>query len=142
MARKGERESDSGAEPKQPESEGNVTDETRWHHARVRAGEVVEGVSHELMNSIDLKQRVERNPYGVLATGVGIGFVLGGGLFTRFTGRIFATVARMALLAAMPVVQKQLWAAALDQLDNAENVNHHDEGNGLDEDDTASPNAT
>ncbi|HEY0712268.1 MAG TPA: hypothetical protein VGF45_06325 [Polyangia bacterium] len=121
------------------------TGEGGWQQARVRATEVAQELSDELMASIDLKGRAERNPYGVLAAGVGIGFVLGGGLFSRFTGRIVGTGVRMALLAAMPVVQKQLWAAALGRLDEAQDVSASDEDDDSGAEpgtETASPEAT
>ena len=92
------------------------------NQARVRANEVFQEVSHELMASIDLRGRIERNPYGVVATVVGIGFVLGGGLFSRFTGRLVGAAIRMGLVAALPTVQKQMWTLAMGDGSNAEEV--------------------
>ena len=34
---------------------------------------------------LDIEGRLQRNPYGMVAGAVAVGFVLGGGLFTRLT---------------------------------------------------------
>ena len=57
---------------------------------------------------IDIEGRVERNPYGMLAGALGAGFILGGGLFTRLTGRISGAVLRLGVMAALPSLEKQL----------------------------------
>jgi hypothetical protein len=56
---------------------------------------------------IDVDGRVERNPYGMMAGAVGAGFVLGGGLFTRLTGRITGAVLRVGVMAALPRLEKE-----------------------------------
>ncbi|WP_375760413.1 hypothetical protein [Corallococcus exercitus] len=63
----------------------------------------------DLGQSLDLKGRVERNPYGTLAIAVGVGYVLGGGLFTPLTGRILKLGVR---LAALPFVKDELLGMA------------------------------
>jgi hypothetical protein len=35
-----------------------------------------------------IDQRLRRNPYGTVAAALGIGYLLGGGLFSRLTARI------------------------------------------------------
>ncbi|HEY0710422.1 MAG TPA: hypothetical protein VGG33_26695 [Polyangia bacterium] len=130
-------ETSSGSAAESSSEARETGGESGWAEARVRATEVVEEISQELMNSIDLRGRVDRNPYGVMATAVGIGFVLGGGLFSRFTGRIVAMGVRMGLMAALPAVQKQLWAAALGQLDQPEDVTNRRVDRGDDEGDEA-----
>ena len=40
------------------------------------------GAVTDLSDTLDLKGRVERNPYGMVAAALGVGYVLGGGLFT------------------------------------------------------------
>ncbi|NBD10730.1 MULTISPECIES: hypothetical protein [Corallococcus] len=63
----------------------------------------------DLGQTLDLKGRVERNPYGTLAIAVGVGYVLGGGLFTPLTARILKLGVR---LAALPFVKDELMGMA------------------------------
>jgi hypothetical protein len=67
------------------------------------------GAVADLGQALDLKGRVERNPYGTLAIAVGVGYVLGGGLFTPLTGRILKLGVR---LAALPFVKDELLGMA------------------------------
>jgi hypothetical protein len=64
-----------------------------------------------LSRTLDIKGRLQRNPYGMLAGALGIGFVLGGGLFTRLSGRVLGGCLRVGLMAAMPIIAKQLTQA-------------------------------
>lgn len=67
-----------------------------------------------LMDAVDIGGRVQRNPYGMVATAIGIGYLLGGGLFTPTTGRLV----RMGLkLAAFPLVRSELMTLAESALD-------------------------
>ena len=67
-----------------------------------------------LMEAIDLGGRVQRNPYGMVAAALGIGYLLGGGLFSRTTGRVF----RMGVkLAAIPLVRDELLGFAESAID-------------------------
>jgi hypothetical protein len=59
--------------------------------------------------SLDIKGRVKRNPYGMVAGALGLGFVLGGGLFTRISATILGAGLRVGLLAALPVLEKKLF---------------------------------
>jgi hypothetical protein len=52
--------------------------------------------------TLDIEGRLQRNPYGMMAGALAVGFVLGGGLFTRLTGAIAGAGLRMALMAALP----------------------------------------
>lgn len=52
-----------------------------------------------------------RNPYGLVAGALGVGFVLGGGLFTPFTASIISAALRMGVIAALPVLQGELVGA-------------------------------
>lgn len=63
------------------------------------------GAVTDLNASLDLKGRVERNPYLMVAAAFGVGYVLGGGLFTRTTGRVLRLGMR---LAALPLVKDEL----------------------------------
>jgi hypothetical protein len=61
-----------------------------------------------LRQTLDIEGRLKRNPYGMVAGALGIGFVLGGGLFTRLSAKIFGTGVRVALMAALPILEKQI----------------------------------
>ena len=65
-------------------------------------------VGRLLRQTLDIEGRLERNPYGMVAGALGIGFVLGGGLFTRLSARIFGVGLRVALMAALPVLERQI----------------------------------
>lgn len=72
-----------------------------WSNAR--------GAVSDLNQTLDLKGRVERNPYGMMAAALGVGYVLGGGLFTPLTGRILKLGVRLAML---PFVKDELLGMA------------------------------
>lgn len=58
---------------------------------------------------LDIQNRIEQHPYRTLAAALGIGYVLGGGLFTRLTGRIVGTGFRLGVrLAALPILKDQV----------------------------------
>ncbi|WP_257455927.1 hypothetical protein [Archangium lipolyticum] len=67
------------------------------------------GAVTDLRDTMDLKGRVDRNPYLMLAAAFGVGYVLGGGLFTRTTGRVIRLGMR---LAALPLVKDELLGMA------------------------------
>lgn len=60
---------------------------------------------HDVVEYVDLKGRVERHPYGMLAAAAGVGYVLGGGLLTPLTGRLLKLGMR---LAALPFMKGEL----------------------------------
>jgi hypothetical protein len=65
-------------------------------------------------SAVGLGEKVEKNPYGLLGAALGVGYVLGGGLFTPTTGRLV----RMGLkLARVPIVQDRLLEVAEAALD-------------------------
>ena len=72
-----------------------------WDNAR--------GAVTDLRDTMDLAGRVERNPYLMVVAAVGVGYVLGGGLFTRTTGRLLRLGVR---LAALPMVKDELLGMA------------------------------
>jgi hypothetical protein len=55
--------------------------------------------------------RLARNPYPIVLGAVGIGFVLGGGLFTRLTATLVGAGLRVGLMAALPLLKEELAAA-------------------------------
>ena len=60
-------------------------------------------------NALDIQGRVKRNPYGTVAAAVGIGYVLGGGLFSPLTARIVGLGLRIGLrLAVLPLLKQEM----------------------------------
>jgi ElaB/YqjD/DUF883 family membrane-anchored ribosome-binding protein len=63
----------------------------------------------DLSDAIDIKGRVRRQPYGTLAAALGIGYVLGGGIFTPLTARIVRLALRFGVRAAfVPLLKDQV----------------------------------
>lgn len=92
----------------------------------------------DLGQTLDLRGRVERNPYGMVAAALGVGYVLGGGLFTPLTARIIRLGVR---LAALPLVKDELMGMA-EQAFNGYQAGRGMAGAGGSESGTASANAT
>jgi len=67
--------------------------------------EEAKGVVTDLRDTLDIRARVQRHPYAMLALAAGVGYVLGGGLFTRLTGSLVRLGVR---LAAVPLVKDEL----------------------------------
>jgi hypothetical protein len=59
----------------------------------------------DLGQAVDLRGRVQRHPYAMVATALGVGYVLGGGLFSGLTFRLFGLGMKVA---AIPLVKHQL----------------------------------
>ena len=70
----------------------------------------VDDTSGTLREVLDIEGRLRRNPYGMVAGALAVGFVMGGGLFTRLTARIAGAGLRMGLAAALPLLQQQLFS--------------------------------
>jgi hypothetical protein len=66
----------------------------------------IESAGRALRETFDIQERLRRNPYAMVAGAVGLGFVLGGGLFTRLAAKILGTGLRLGLMVALPVLQK------------------------------------
>jgi hypothetical protein len=66
--------------------------------------------------TLDLRGRVQRNPIGMVIAAAGIGYVLGGGLFSPLTGRLVKIGVRLALI---PLVKSQLGAVASEVMGQA-----------------------
>ena len=65
--------------------------------------------ANDLKERLDIDGRVARNPYGMMAAALGIGYVLGGGLFSPLTARLVGFGMRMGLkLAAIPFLENEL----------------------------------
>ena len=67
--------------------------------------EEAKGLVSDLRNTLDIRARVERHPYGMLVLAAGVGYVLGGGLFTPMTGRLVRLGLR---LTAVPLMRDEL----------------------------------
>ncbi|MGZ6079301.1 MAG: hypothetical protein ACXWK4_00705 [Myxococcaceae bacterium] len=63
----------------------------------------------DLGSAIDLRGRVQRHPYAMVAAALGVGYVLGGGLFSALTFRLVGLGVRVA---AVPLVKNQLFGLA------------------------------
>ncbi len=63
----------------------------------------------DLGQAVDLRGRVQRHPYAMVAAAVGVGYVLGGGLFSALTFRLLGLGVRVA---AVPLVKQQLLGLA------------------------------
>ena len=67
------------------------------------------GAVQQLGESLDLRGRVERHPYGMVLAAFGVGYILGGGLFTPTTARVVKLGMK---LAALPLVKDELLGMA------------------------------
>ena len=68
-------------------------------------GSAVSGSMENLSRTLDLRGRVERHPIGMMFAAVGVGYLLGGGLFSPLTGRLVRIGMRLALV---PLIKSQL----------------------------------
>jgi hypothetical protein len=68
----------------------------------------VENACSTYREMCDIRGRMLRKPYTMVIGAVGIGFVLGGGIFTRLTARIVGTGLRVGLMAALPMIQRKI----------------------------------
>jgi hypothetical protein len=59
--------------------------------------------------AVDLRGRVQRNPFLMVAAAAGVGYVLGGGLFSPLTARLVRYGLRLAII---PLVKSQIEALA------------------------------
>lgn len=63
----------------------------------------------QLSNSLDLRGRVQRNPVAMVLAAAGVGYILGGGLFSPVTSKLLKVGLRAAII---PLVKSQLGALA------------------------------
>jgi hypothetical protein len=63
----------------------------------------------DLARNLELRERVNRNPYGAMGVAVGVGYLLAGGLFTPLTGRLLGLGLRIGMrLAIVPLIEREL----------------------------------
>ena len=71
------------------------------------------GIPSDATRTLELRSRVTEHPYAALAAAAGVGYVLGGGLFTRLTARTVKLALRVgASLAVWPLLEKELGGLA------------------------------
>lgn len=70
---------------------------------RARVTDQIEGAAAEV------SALVRQHPAGALAAALGVGYVLGGGLFTKTTSRVLGLAVRMGVrFALMPILEREL----------------------------------
>jgi hypothetical protein len=74
-----------------------------------KAWDRTRGAVSELKRAAAIDERVDRHPYGSVAAALGIGYLLGGGLFTPLTSRIVALGLRIGVrLAVLPMLKDEI----------------------------------
>jgi hypothetical protein len=71
--------------------------------------EELSGAAQELSSRVNLGRAVHEHPFRTLLVAAGVGYVLGGGLFTPLTRRLLGAGARALVV---PLVRSQLAAVA------------------------------
>lgn len=95
-----------------PEQGPKVTTTVRVKvtEAREQAENVAGAVSQGLI------EKVIENPYGMLAAAFAVGYVAGGGLFTKTTARAVQMAARLAMVPQIREPLLDMAEAAIDQM--------------------------
>jgi len=66
-------------------------------------------MDRDLTPRADLEGEVRRHPYGTVAAALGIGYALGGGIFTPLTSRLVRLGLRIGIRAALlPILKTQI----------------------------------
>jgi hypothetical protein len=85
------------------EAAGWVTDSAHKAWDRTR------GAVSEIKRAAAIEERVNRHPYGSVAAALGVGYVLGGGIFTPLTSRIVTLGLRIGIrLALLPMLKDEI----------------------------------
>ena len=86
------------------------SEESGWvNESAHKAWDRTRGAVAELKRAAAIEERVNRNPYGSIAAALGIGYVLGGGIFTPLTSRIVALGLRIGIrLAVLPMLKDEI----------------------------------
>ncbi|HEX4403402.1 MAG TPA: hypothetical protein VH560_01145 [Polyangia bacterium] len=84
----------------------NMEVEREEPDAATSSADVEAGVKETIDEAtLDVRAFVEAHPIGAVATALGVGYVLGGGLFTRLTSKLVGLGVRFAVL---PVLEREL----------------------------------
>ena len=95
-----------GLEGEDEKASGEVFEHASKMVEEARAfGSAVSGSVESFTRSIDLRGRVQRNPIGMVLGALGVGYVLGGGLFSPTTARLLRVGVRLALI---PIIKSQI----------------------------------
>jgi hypothetical protein len=90
------------------EGQGEVFEHAKRAVEEARAfGSAVSGSVENLGRTLDLRGRVDRHPIGMMFAAMGVGYVLGGGLFSPTTARLLKIGIRLALV---PIIKSQIGA--------------------------------
>jgi hypothetical protein len=94
-------ETDRGVTIGKKVDRGSDTAHQAWTQTR--------GAFSDLTDALDIQGRLKRHPYGTVAAALGIGYVLGGGIFTKLTSRIVGLGLRIGVRAAvLPLLKDQI----------------------------------
>lgn len=119
MANMEQNESGTGAASGAPNGQRGTTSEAATRNLGQRINRINDGAQQawqntresvdEIKDRLDIQGRVDRNPYGMVAAAVGVGYVLGGGIFSPLTAKIVGFGLKMGLrLAAIPFIKDEL----------------------------------
>lgn len=88
----------------------NEGDEPGWvSDSAHKAWDRTRGAVAELKRAAAIEERVDRHPYGSVAAALGIGYVLGGGIFTPLTSRLVSLGLRIGVrLAVLPMLKDEI----------------------------------
>jgi len=88
------------------EENGEVFEHAKRAVEEARAfGSALSDSMEDFSRTLDLRGRVERHPIGMVLGALGVGYLLGGGLFSPLTGRLVRVGMRLALV---PIIKSQL----------------------------------
>jgi hypothetical protein len=74
-------------------------------------GSALSHKANDFSQALDLRGRVERHPIGMVLGAMGVGYILGGGLFSPVTAKLLRIGVRLALV---PLIKSQIGALAGD----------------------------
>src|SRR5580704_4539365 len=95
--------------PEQIPSNGHRGDASWVNDSAHKAWDRTRGAVSELKRAAAIEERVNRHPYGAVAAALGIGYALGGGIFTPLTSRIVALGLRIGIrLAILPILKDEI----------------------------------